>query len=447
MTLASIAWRYLWSRRLVTAATLAGIALGAALISGVLTLRRESERTFLNDAGLFDLVVGAKGSPLQLVLSSVYHLDTPTGNVPYAQFEALRDSEDVRFAVPLGLGDNHRGFRIVGTEPQFFALERRGEHGFERYVRIAEGTEFAAPFEAVLGAAAARVLRLRVGDTFVGTHGLIAAPGSEEHREFPYTVVGILAPTGGSLDRAIYTPLESVWQVHDREAQIHNAIKSGAIDGEYEDPPPGFEEVSEDEATSDTMTGMFARAQRSRGREVTAILVQLQTPGLRRWVADDIAQTTNAMPAIPIDELLRLYGQVLGPMQRTLLAVAYLSVVVSGLTVLATLYQAAERRRRDIAVLRALGAHRWEVFALVLLEALLVTALGIGAGWALGHGALAAGAAMLERDTGFAIAAWSQSPEELAALAIVAAMGLLAGLIPAMASYRRPPVEDLAAAA
>jgi putative ABC transport system permease protein len=418
MNLWRMAWRYLWGRALVTTLTLTGIALSAALICSVLTLRRESEAGFLRESGQYDLVAGAKGSPLQLVLSSVYHLDLPTGNIPYDRFLALRDDPRIASAIPLGLGDNYRGYRIVGTDTNLFLLNDRLNLQKQLF-NLQEGRFFQNDFEAVVGSQVASQTGLKLGDTFVGTHGLVVTPGSSEHKAFPYKVVGVLAPGNGANDRAIFTPLASVWRIHSDETEIHRKL-AGIVS-----------------------TNAVALAS---DLEVTAVLLRLKAVGLRLWMSQEIQKRTESMAAIPVNEMLRLYQQVLAPMQRVLLAVAALVVLVSALSITATLYQSAERRRRDLAVLRALGAHPREIFALVVMEALLLTFLGLAAGWLIGHGALAAAGPHLRDTLGIGVSPWSTDRVEIIALGIVALGGLLAGLVPAVLAYRREPVSDLNAA-
>ncbi len=417
MSIWRMAWRYLWARALVTVLTLTGIALGTSLISSVLTLRRESEAGFLRESGQFDLVAGAKGSPLQLVLSSIYQLDVPTGNIPYSRYEALRDDKRIAVAIPLGLGDNYHGYRIVGTEDKLFSLTDRKEKGKPMF-RLADGRFFQTDFEAVVGAQVARQSGLKPGDSFVGTHGLVVTAGSSEHKDFPYKVVGVLADTGSSIDRAIYVTLPSVWRIHEKEADVHRRLAGVVSTG----TPSSKQDL-----------------------EVTAVLIRLKAVGLRLWMAQEIQKRTEAMAAIPVNEMLRLYQQVLGPMQRVLLGVAALVVVVSALSITATLYQSAERRRRDLAVLRALGAHPREIFALVVIEALLLTLLGLSAGWLIGHGGLALAGSHLRDGLGISISPWTTDRIEWIAFAAVAGGGLLAGLLPAALAYRREPVNDLSA--
>lgn len=414
MSLWRMAWRSLWGRAFVTVLTVTGIVLGAALIVTVLTLQRESEAGFLNEGGQYDLVVGAKGSPLQLVLSSIYHLDVPTGNIPYARFEALARDTRIASAVALGLGDNYHGYRIVGTDTNLFSLSDRRDSK-KLLFTLAEGTFFHHDFEAVVGAQVARQTGLKIGDTFVGAHGLVVAPGSSEHRAFPYHVVGVLAPSGGASDNAIYVTLPSVWRIHEKEVETHRQLA----------------EVAPNAASSTT------------NLEVTAVLLRLKTVGLRLMMAQEIQKQTEAMAAIPVHEMLRLYQQVLQPMQRLFLAVAALVVVVSTLSITASLYQAAERRRRDLAVLRALGAHPREIFALVILEAVLVTLLALAVGWLLGHGGLAVANPYVRDRLGISLIPWTTDRMEVISLALVAINGLLAGILPAVQAYRREPVNDL----
>jgi putative ABC transport system permease protein len=409
MSPASIAWRYLLRRPWVTALTLLSLALGSALPCVILQLRARSEASLLRDGEGVDLVVGGKGSPLQLVLSAVHHLDLPTGNIPLSLYETLRNDRRIAAAVPLSLGDNVRGFRIVGTDASMRAWRPRGFEGAE-WLRLRGGVWFNSPFDAVAGAEAARVLDLAVGDSFVGAHGLVAAPGTE-HRDFPYRVTGILEPTGGAMDRLILTPLESVWDVHAAEEKHHGYAASEAR-------PP----------------------------EVTALWLKLRSPGLRVWIREEINRKTEAMAASPVEELLRLYQRVLRPLERGLLWMAAAVAVTSTLAILATLLQAAERRRRDWALLRVLGAHPREVFLIVWMEAVWIALLGVFAGFLLAHGGLALAFHLID-EPGFASSPfWLPTRGEGLLLAGIALAASLTGLLPAALQYRRSPLTDLESA-
>ena len=405
-----MAWQYLKFRWLVSLLTISGISTGVALVCAVLALRHESEKALSRDAGLYDLVAGGKGSPLQLVLSSVYHLDSPTGNIPYKEYERIRSDPRVEWAAPVGLGDNYLGYRIIGTEKHFFDLpDREGNLFFE----LAEGDVFQDRFDVVLGSQVAQASGLEIGDSFFGTHGLIEVAGAEVHRDFPYRVSGILAPSGTAQDRAIFGTLKSVWEIHETEDLLHSAIQGSAIMADH------------------------------KTRETTAILVRLETPGLRLWMADEIREGTDGIAAIPINEIMRFQQGILGPVQKILLAIAGVVVAVSCLTVLITLHQAAERRRRDIAILRSLGAYRREVATLVFSEGLLLTGGGILLGLLIGHGGMAIAVDYFREATGLILNPWRIPSNELYALLIMALSGALASTFPAISSYRRTPIDDL----
>ncbi len=405
-----MAWQYLKFRWLVSVLTIAGISIGVALVCAVLALRHESEKALSRDAGLYDLVAGGKGSPLQLVLSSVYHLDSPTGNIPYKIYERLRRDPRVLWAAPIGLGDNYSGYRIIGTEKHFFDLPKRNGGLFFQF---SQGKIFEDRFEVVLGSQVAASSKLKMGDNFFGTHGLAEVAGAEVHRDFPYRVSGILAPTGTAQDRAIFGTLKSVWEIHETENLLHSAIQGSAI--------------MADEKT----------------RETTAILIRLKTPGLRLWMSDEIREDTDGIAAIPINEIMRFQQGIIGPVQQILLAVAGVVVIVACLTVLITLHQAAERRRRDIAILRSLGAYRSEVATLVFSEGLLLTGAGILLGLLIGHGGLALAVGPFREATGLVLDPWRIPDTELIALLAMAVSGAIASIFPSISSYRRTPIDDL----
>ena len=298
----------------------------------------------------------------------------------------------------------------MGTEAQFFDLPDRSGKPF---FRIAHGQVFRNRFEVVLGSQVASSTNLEIGDSFYGTHGLFEVAGAEVHRDFPYQVSGILEPTGTAQDRAIFGTLSSVWEIHETEDRLHSAIQGSAL------------------------------LQGRQERETSAILMRLKTPGLRLWMADEIRDGTDGIAAVPINEILRFQQGIIGPVQRVLLIVAATVVAVACLTVLITLYQAAERRRRDIAILRSLGALPSEVAMLVFTEGLLLTVGGILLGLLLGHGGLAATALAFQKATGLMLDPWRIPVTELIALGIMGLSGATASLFPAISSYRRTPIHDL----
>ena len=398
--LARLSWRYLWSRPLATALNLLLLTLGLAAITLVLLVATQIDRAFERDLRGIDLVVGAKGSPLQLILAGVFHIDVPTGNIPLAEVQRLQAHPMVEQVIPLSLGDSYLGHRIVGTEPTYVA----------HYAATpAHGRLWQQPMEAVLGASAAQALaqggqggqghgRL-LGAQFVGSHGL--GGGGHAHGDHPYRVSGVLAPCGCVLDRLILTSTESVWMVHETDM---------ATDAE-------------------DLEALKAE------REVTVALLRYRTPlaavSLPRQINADTALQAAA-PAIEVTRLLRLLGvgaDVLRAFGGVLLAVAAASVFIA-------LWNAVRERRADLAMLRMLGAPPGRVAGLVLCEALWLAATASVLGLLLGH-TLAHGLGWALQAQGLLpVTGWIWLPAEAGVPLLAAGVAALAALLPAVQAYR-----------
>ena len=382
---------YLRDRPLAALLTVMLVALGVATMVAVTLVSSQAEARMGRDAAGVDLVVGAKGSPLQLVLAGVYHLDVPPGNVPHAALAELRANRLVREAIPLSLGDSVEGFRIVGTEPAFVAL-----HG----ARIARGAAFARPMEAVVGDRVARTAGLEVGARFVGTHGL--SPGGPRHDEHVYTVTGVLAPTGGVIDRLVLTPLESVWYVH-------------------EGTPADDEE----------------RAILEAEREVTMVLVRYATPLAAATLPRAINASDRLQAASPALESARLFS-LAGVGVDGVRAFAAVLLVAAALSVFVALFQALSDRRRELALMRLLGAPPRRLFALLLLEGVLLTAIGAAIGIALGHAAVEVAGRWLAPRGEWTLTGLDFVTIEWAFALGAVALGAVAALVPALRAARTP---------
>ena len=390
MTTLSLAWRYLWSRPLGAALNLLLLSLGLASITFLLLLGHQLQRAFERDLAGIDLVVGAKGSPLQLILSGVLHLDVPTGNVPLQAVQALEQNPLVASVIPISLGDSFRGFRIVGTSHAYPAHYQAG---------LAQGSLWQQPMQAVLGASAARALGLQVGSRFVGSHGLGA--GGHTHGDLPYTVTGILAPTGSVLDRLLLTDTASVWQVHE---------KATALDAEDQ-------KILEQE------------------RELTLALVRYRSPLAAMSLPRFINTTTEmqaAAPALEISRLLRM----LGVGTEVLQALAGVLLLTAALSVFLALWSAVRERRADLALLRMLGAPPRRVAALLLSEALWLGVLAAVLGVALGQGLLALLGHLLALDQSLLIGGMVWPPELGWVPALALGVSLAAALLPTLGAYR-----------
>jgi len=390
MTTLSLAWRYLWSRPLGAALNLLLLSLGLASITFLLLLGHQLQRAFERDLAGIDLVVGAKGSPLQLILSGVLHLDVPTGNVPLQAVQALEQNPLVASVIPISLGDSFRGFRIVGTS-----------HAYPTHYQasLAQGSLWQAPMQAVLGASAARALGLQVGNSFVGSHGLGA--GGHTHGDLPYTVTGILAPTGSVLDRLILTDTASVWKVHE---------SATALDADDQ-------KILEQE------------------RELTLALVRYRSPlaavSLPRFV-NSSTEMQAAAPALEISRLLRMLG--IGT--EVLQALAGVLLLTAALSVFLALWSAVRERRADLALLRMLGAPPRRVAALLLTEALWLGLLAAVMGVALGQGLTVLLGRLLALDQSLLIGGMAWPPALLWVPALALSVSLVAALLPTLGAYR-----------
>ncbi len=403
MNLLTLSLAYLRARALSTALNLLLLALGVGSIVVLLLFSAQLEDRLTRDARGIDLVVGAKGSPLQLILSSIYHVDVPTGNIPLTEAEALKRHPLVGIAIPLALGDGYHGFRIVGTEPTY--PEHYG-------ARVAEGRLWERALEATIGAGVAAATGLSVGSTFVGVHG-VAGEGAA-HGESPYRVVGILAPTGTVLDRLILTAIESVWLVHE-EHQDERHDDEGHAAGEAEEE-----------------------------REITAFLIRYSSP-LAAVTLPRLVNSRSALqaasPAFETARLLTLVGVGLD----TLRGFGLLLIGTAALGVFVALYNAMQERRYDLALMRSLGATRGILFRQVLLEGLILAVSGTVLGVALGHGAAELLGRLLPeaRAMGLSGLAWLHAEWYL--LGLAGAVGIVAGVLPALQAYRTDIAVILAA--
>jgi putative ABC transport system permease protein len=391
------AWRYLWSRPLGAALNVLLLALGLASITFLLLVATQLNRAFERDLAGIDVVVGAKGSPMQLILSGVLHVDVPPGNVPLASVRALEKHPMVASIVPISLGDSLRGFRIVGTSHAYLALYN---------AELAQGVVWTAPMQVVLGSAVARKLGLALGSTFAGTHGLGA--GGHAHGGSSYTVVGILAPSGGVLDRLVLTDTESVWKVH----EDHTAL--------------------DDED----------RAAMQEDREVTMALIRYKTPMAAVSFPRFVNSTTEMQAAAPALEITRLLSM-LGVGTDVLRAFAGVLLLMAGLSVFIALWSAVRERRSDLALLRMLGAPPAKLASLLVCEAIWLGLLSTGLGLLLGQAFAAALAWMLALDQTLLVGGLIWPAELWLVPGLALAVSMVSALLPAWGAYRVSVLELL----
>ncbi|ODU43418.1 ABC transporter permease [uncultured Aquimonas sp.] len=407
-----LAWASLANRRFTALVTVATIALSVLLLLGVERLRSEARNSFLRTVAGTDLIVGARAHPVQLLLYSVFHLGDATNNVSWASYREIAEREDVAWTVPISLGDSHKGYRVVGTTAGFFEHVRTGGN---RELRFEQGEAFDGLFEAVLGAEVAERLGYALGDSIVLAHGT-GTLNPNQHDDRPFTVVGVLARTGTPIDHSVHVSLEAI------EA-IHINWRAGTRIGRAPDEIP---------------------PERLQPRAITAFFVGLES----RMATFAVQRAVNEFRAEPLTAVLpgvalqQLWGM-LGVVEKALMLTAACVVAAGLLGMLAALLGTLSERRREMAILRALGAGPGTVSALLLLEALLLTAVGLLLGLALLHGGLALLAPTIERASGIAVELGWPSLAEFKLLGLVLGAGVAVGLIPAFLAYRRSLADGM----
>jgi putative ABC transport system permease protein len=399
MNIASLSASYLRARPLQTALSLLLLSLGVATIVLLLLVVGQLEERMNRDARGIDLVVGAKGSPMQLMLSAIYHADAPTGNIPLAAAQAIGKNRFVKKAIPMALGDSWKGYRIVGTGHDYPA-----HYG----AATATGRLWEKPMEAVLGAEVAARTGVGVGGTFAGAHG-IGGEG-EEHKEAPYSVVGVLKPTGSVLDRLVLTGIESVWQVHEEHQGPQDDTDRKAMEAD---------------------------------REVTVVLVQYASPLAAATLPRQINSQSELQAASPAVETARLF-RIIGVGVEALRAFAVILMIAAGLSVFIALYTALEERRYDLAVMRTLGASPRRLFGLLLTEGLVLALAGALIGVLLGHLFASILGVWLQSQQQYPVSGLTWRPEELWLAAAALAVGAVAALVPAWRAYRTDVSRTLA---
>ena len=393
----NLIYRSLRQHALSTLVTAGSIALAAGLLLTVWVVKTQSQAVFAATNSGFDAVLGARGSKLQLVLNAIFHLEASPGNLSAQDFEAVRRHPAIKLAVPIAVGDNYYGWRIVGTTPQLFDVEYLPG---KKYAVANGGRLFEdGKREAVIGAVAAKKLKLGVGDTFQPYHGL-AFDASAQHDEV-YTIVGVLEPTSTPVDRVIWIPLSGV----------------------------------------QNMAGHDPRT----ATDISAALIQLRAASAGVMLDMMINRQGNKMTfAYPIGTIVADLFNKISWVDRVLTLVAWLVVAVAAGSVLVSIYNSMSARQRDIAILRALGARRRTVFGAVVGEAAVIGLLGSALGFA-AFAALAFGvASIIQAQTGVVLHPFKWNDIFWWGPATLVGLAILGGIVPALKAYRVPVAETIA---
>jgi len=394
-----ISWKSLTAKPLSSALNMMLIAFGTGILTLLLLASAQIAEKLENNSKDIDLVVGAKGSPLQLILSSIYYIDFPTGNIPLKSAEQLAHSPFVKKAVPLAQGDNYQGVRIVGTDSNFVSVYK---------LKTSSGKFWKQDFEVTIGAQVASAQKLKIGDQFYGAHGLSGS--SDVHKKHAYTVVGILTPQGNVTDNLILTGVPSVWRMHE-DHEEEEAAEAGHADDVRPDLQAHHDE-----------------------KEITALLIQYRSPMSVVMFPRMVNGSTNLQAASPAMESTRLFS-LIGVGVDTLRWFALLIMLIAAVSVFVNLYNSLKEKSYDLAIMRTLGASRAKLFTIVILEGILLSLVGTVIGIFLGHAVLQViGANQESSQARLSGTVFLSSEVYLFAAGLL--IGIFASVIPAIQAYR-----------
>jgi putative ABC transport system permease protein len=398
----SLAFKSLWNRRVTAILTIAAIAVSVALLLGVQKLRTATRQSFANTVSGVDLIVGARSGPLNLLLYSVFRVGDATANVSWASYQKISKHPDVAWTIPISLGDSHRGFRVMGTTSDYFAHYR---FGGTQQLSFISGQPFANLYDAVLGLDVAKALGYKLGDSIILAHG-IGNVSFAEHKDRPFRVMGILAKTGTPVDRTVHVSLRAITALH------MSAPSDAQVD-----------------LTPDSITAFLV-----------GMRTKVMTFTMQRAINEYRGEPLLAiLPGIVLTQLWQLVGVV----DTALMIVAGFVVLAGLLGMLTAILTSLNERRREMAILRSVGARPRHVFALMVLEAGTLASIGVAAGVALTYLLLIAGRPLLEKRVGIFIRIEFLTPFELLTLAGIVTAALVIGLLPALLAYRNTLSDGL----
>lgn len=417
--LIGLAARSAWNRRAALSLTVLAIALSVLMLIGVERLRQQVRDSFEQSVSGADLIVGARGSPLQLMLYSVFRIGEATHNMEWSSVQALAANPAVAWAIPISLGDSHHGYPVLATSPDYFSHFRYGD---KRALRLAEGRPFPGGtegvFDAVIGAEVADALGYKLGSHLTLSHGS-GETDLAEHADKPFSVVGILARTGTPVDNTVHISLAAMEAIHlDWQGGAH--IPGISIPAEY---------VKKFDLTPKTVTAVIL------GLKSRAAVFAAQR-AINNFRAEPLMAV---LPGVALSQL----WQVIGYGEKALLAVSALVVAVGLAGLVAVILAGLNERRRELAILRSVGAHPRDILALLTLEGLGITIAGAALGFVLLTVLSLVAGPVIEARWGLTLAATAPTAQELHLLAGVIGVGLVASLLPGWRAYRLSLADGL----
>lgn len=429
MNIAKLSWKNLLFRPMNLTLSLVLFALGIGLASLLLQLDKQFEDKFESNLAGVDLVIGAKGSPLQLILCNLFHVDLPTGNIEIGEARPFLNPQHplISKSIPLSLGDTYNKYRIVGTLHDYTELYN---------ATLEEGRLWSAPMEVTIGADVAKALQLQIGDEFQSSHGFVMDEDLVHGDSKPFRVVGILAASGSVLDQLILTSTQSIWSVHGHDHQDNPELHTS--DHEHVTHPS----ATDDQTENDPLRQALIDADDT--EEITSILVlfrnrNFQTLNLLRTINEQ----TDLMAASPPYQLNRLYSM-MGVGAEGLRVLAYLIIGVSALSIFISLYNSLKDRRYELALMRVMGASRGYLLMMIIGEGVLMALMGCVLGLIIGHGGMILLSGYLQDAYQYRFTGLQFLPQEWVLAGGSILIGCIAALLPSIQAYRTEISETLA---
>jgi len=405
MNLFILVWSYLKARPLNTAINIILLSLGIAVITILLLFKNQLDQKIAENSKGIDLVIGAKGSPLQLILCNIFHVDFPTGNIKLTEADRISKNRLIKTAIPLALGDSYNAYRIIGTNLHYAEMYQ---------AQLAQGTWWKNNLEVTIGSNVAALARLQLNDEFNSAHGLTQE--GHAHNEHKYVVKGIMQKTNTVLDNLILTNIESIWEMHETSTEL-----------------AGHADLRDTSALFSTLVPSVEAGDST--KEITALLVKYRSPMAAIQLPRIVNSQTSLQAASPAFETARLFS-ILGVGVDVIMAFAYVLILISALSIFIALYNSLKERRYDMAVMRSMGASRSKLLVSILTEGGLLTLLGCIIGLLLGHGVVIILSTVVEQTQKAGITGIIFYSEEWIILGGSLLLGLLCALIPAVQAYR-----------
>lgn len=418
MNIIQFNFKQIKSRPLSSVLNIILFATGVTIISLVFLLKDSFENQMDKNAGGIDLVVGAKGSPLQLILSGIYHVDYPTGNIDYNEAIELSKNPLIKQAIPLALGDNFNGFRIVGTNKAYPTIYNG---------QIQAGSLWIKDFEATIGSKVASKTGLAIGRQFAGVHGL-SAESDDVHESTPYTVTGIFKETGTVLDQLILTNIESVWKIHDSHEHHHEHSEA---EKDHDHTTDGGHEH---DADSDHSQKEHEHEEGEHPKEITSLLIRYQSPMGAITLPRLINKSTNMQAASPVQEINRLYS-LLGVGIEALTYISGFIILISALSILISLLNSLKERKYELALIRVMGGSRFRLFAIVILEGISFAIIGYIVGFVTSRFMMFVLSTYTDNNFNYTFQQWV-TPIDLLLLIASLIIGIIAATIPAIKAMK-----------